>query len=82
MTLRGCIQKNEDYEYKRAKSDGAGTRQSAGVPVVAEAAAADEPGDLVVSTDARGGGSGGGLEVGAAGEAGADLFSGVNGTDA
>ena len=45
------------------------------MPVVAEAAAAVEPGELVVSADAGSGGSGGGLEAGTAGAGGADLVS-------
>ena len=69
--------KNKNYEYKRAETNGTGSRQSAGVPVGAKAATANEPGELVVSTDAGSGGSGGGLAAQAAGEAGADLFSRV-----
>jgi hypothetical protein len=48
------------------------------VSLGAKAAAATEPGELVVSTDARGGGSGGGLEAEAGGAGGADLVSGVS----
>ena len=47
------------------------------MPVGAEAATANEPGELVVSTDAGSGGSGGGLEAGSAGAGGADLVSGM-----
>src|SRR5579862_1657416 len=48
------------------------------MPVGAEAATANEPGELVVSTDAGSGGSGGGLEAGSAGAGGADLVSGMS----
>jgi len=57
--------KNRNYEYKRAKTDGAGTERSASLPVGAKASETVEPGELVVSADAGSGGSGGGLGAGA-----------------
>ena len=69
------ITKTNDYDDQR--TNGIDARQSQGVQSGPTAPAAVEPGELVVSTDARGGGSRSGLAAGPPCPSGADLFLGI-----
>ena len=69
------ITKTNDYDDQR--TNGTGARQSQSVQLGQAAATAVEPRELVVSTDARGGGSRRGLATGPPCPSRADLFSGV-----
>ena len=75
LCKNGHITKTKDYDDQR--TNGTGARQSEGLQLSQASAAAVEPGKLVVSTDARSGGSRRRLAAGAPCPAGADLFSRV-----